>query len=289
MNLKKLNEKETELYIYGLISKKDFIDAWFGTGRDKTEALGLKDALEQVDTPNLTVRINSKGGDVDQGLAIYSLLSTFKGHVKTVVDGFACSIASVIFMAGEERIVPENGVLLIHNAWTSATGDSNAMKKTAEDLEKVTQPSIDIYTKKTNLSEKEIKALMDKETWITSKEAFEWGFSTSQTREGEYQQSIEADVVHHLVVQNKELQEKITELSKIKTPKGIVLQENNEELIKSIEQAVQMATKETILQLDKELDNLMEGNPREEPIGLFHNEKDSWESFFNTKNKKEGI
>lgn len=285
MNLKKLNEKETELYIYGLISKKDFIDAWFGTGRDKTEALGLKDALEQVDTPNLTVRINSKGGDVDQGLAIYSLLSTFKGHVKTVVDGFACSVASVIFMAGEERIVPENGVLLIHNAWTSATGDSNTMKKTAEDLEKVTQPSIDIYTKKTNLSEKEIKALMDKETWITSKEAFEWGFSTSQTREGEYQQSIEADVVHHLVIQNKELQEKITELSKIKTPKEITLQENNEGLIKSIEQAVQEATKKTILQIDNEIDKLFKGNPKEEPIGLFNNQEriDSWESFFNTK------
>ncbi len=211
LNFNKVNENETELYIYGDIRKKDWIDSWFGTGQDTTDAFSLKNALLAVDTPNLTVRINSYGGSVSEGLAIYSLLSEFKGHLKTIVDGFACSAASVIFMAGEERVVPENGLLMIHNAWSYAEGDANVMKKMAEDLEKITQPSVNIYTSKTNLSEKEIKEKMDKEEWITSQEAFEWGFSTTQTR-NEAKQALEANYMFKLVSKLKEKDKTIESL-----------------------------------------------------------------------------
>lgn len=211
LNFNKVNENETELYVYGDIRKKDWIDEWLGTGQDATDAYSLKDALAIVDTPNLTVRINSYGGSVSEGLAIYSLLSEFKGHLKTIVDGFACSAASIIFMAGKERVVPENGLLMIHNAWTEARGDSNVMKKVAEDLEKITQPSLNIYVSKTNLSEEEIKEKMDREEWITSQEAYEWGFSTTQTRKDDAMQSLEADFVYNLVMKNKELQKTIEE------------------------------------------------------------------------------
>lgn len=207
LNFKKISETETELYIYGDIRKKNLIERWLEIQSDATDAFSLKDALCAVDTPNLTVRINSYGGSVSEGLAIYSLLSDFKGHLKTIVDGFACSAASVIFMAGEERVVPENGLLMIHNAWTEARGDSNAMRKVAEDLEKITRPSLDIYTNKTNLTEEEIKEKMDNEEWITSKEAYEWGFSTSQVKK-EAQQALEADFVYNIVMKNKELQSK---------------------------------------------------------------------------------
>lgn len=246
LNFKKVNESETELYVYGDIRKKDWIDRWFGEGEDVTEAFSLKDALALVDTPNLTVRINSYGGSVSEGLAIYSLLSDFKGHVKTIVDGFACSAASVIFMAGAERVVPENGLLMIHNAWTEARGDSNAMKKVAEDLEKITQPSVNIYVNKTGLSEEKIKEMMDREEWITSKEAYELGFSTTQIKKDNTMQSLEADYVFNLVMKNKEMQSKIEELVNEKT-KNLL----NEKLEKEPDQ------------------NQIKG--------------DSWESFFNTK------
>ncbi len=213
LRFKKVNEQETELYIYGDVRRKDIIERWFGLeDQERTDAFTLKDALAQVDTPNLTVRINSYGGDVAEGLTIYSLLSEFKGHLKTIVDGFACSAASVIFMAGQERVVPENGLLMIHNAWTEAKGDSNVMKKVAEDLEKITQPSLNIYTRKTKLSEKEIKEKMDREEWITSQEAYEWGFSTTQERKNEYMQALEADFVYDLVMKNKSLQKEVKEL-----------------------------------------------------------------------------
>ena len=195
----KIDDQTTEMYIYGDIRKKNIIERWLNIPSEATDAFTLKDAINTVDTPNLVVRINSYGGDVAEGLAIYSLLSSFKGHLTTIVDGFACSAASVIFMAGQTRIVPEQGLLMIHNAWSYAEGDSNTMKKMAEDLEKITQPSVNIYTSKTKLSEEEIKEKMDKETWITSKEAFEWGFATS----------IECNFVHNLVMKVKELESEL--------------------------------------------------------------------------------
>lgn len=212
LNFRKVNEQETELFIYGPIQKKDWIDNWLGTGNDKTDAFSLKDALQSVDTDKLTVRINSYGGSVSEGLAIYSLLKDFKGHLTTIVDGFACSAASIIFMAGQERVVPENGLIMIHNAWTEARGDSNAMKKMAEDLEKITQPSVNIYSLKTGLSEETVKELMDRETWITSQEAFELGFATTQTKNNEAQQALEADFVYNLVMKNKKMQKVLENL-----------------------------------------------------------------------------
>ena len=204
----KIDDQNTEMYIYGDIRKKNIIEKWLNIQSEATDAFTLKDAINLVDTPNLVVRINSYGGDVAEGLAIYSLLSNFKGHLTTIVDGFACSAASVIFMAGETRIVPEQGLLMIHNAWSYAEGDSNAMKKMAEDLEKITQPSVNIYTSKTKLSEEDIKEKMDRETWITSKEAFEWGFATSIER-NEAKQSLECNFVHNLVMKVKELETEI--------------------------------------------------------------------------------
>lgn len=210
LNFRKVDEQTTELYIYGSIRKKDWIDGWLGTGKEKTDAFSLKDAIAQIDTSNLVVRINSYGGEVAEGLAIYSLLSDFKGNLKTIVDGFACSAASVIFMAGKERVVPENGLLMIHNAWSYAEGDSNAMKKMAEDLEKITQPSVNIYVNKTGLTEEKVKEMMDRESWITSKEAYELGFSTTQTK-NEPMQALEANFIYNLVMQNKDLQNQIEE------------------------------------------------------------------------------
>lgn len=204
----KIDDQTTEMYIYGDIRKKNIIERWLNIPSEATDAFTLKDAINTVDTPNLVVRINSYGGDVAEGLAIYSLLSSFKGHLTTIVDGFACSAASVIFMAGQTRIVPEQGLLMIHNAWSYAEGDSNTMKKMAEDLEKITQPSVNIYTSKTKLSEEEIKEKMDKETWITSKEAFEWGFATSIER-NEAKQSLECNFVHNLVMKVKELESEL--------------------------------------------------------------------------------
>ena len=145
------------------------------------------------------------GGSVSEGLAIYNLLNDFKGNVTRIVDGFACSAASVVFMAGDKRIVPESGLLMIHNAWGVAEGDSNAMKKYAEDLEKITQPSVNIYVSKTGLSEEKVKEMMDKETWITSAEALKLNFATAIEKD-DANQSLENHYLYKMVMKLKELE-----------------------------------------------------------------------------------
>lgn len=203
----KTDEINTDLYIYGEIRKMDLWDMVFGDDETRVDAYNFKDALDKIETPNLTVRINSMGGSVSEGLAIYNLLSDFKGNLTTIVDGFACSAASVIFMAGAKRIVPESGLLMIHNAQFGGGvyGDSNALKKAAEDLEKITQPSINIYVSKTGLEETKIKEMMDKETWITSQEALELGFATTIEKD-DAKQSLESHYLHNMVMRLKELE-----------------------------------------------------------------------------------
>ncbi len=268
--LVKKSETETELYIYGPIEERTVGDVFWETGQDKVGAFSLKELLKNIDTPNLTVRINSYGGNVSDGLAIYSLLSEFKGHLKTIVDGFACSAASVVFMAGEERVVPESGLLMIHNAWGEVTGDSNAMKKASEDLAKITQPSLDIYVKKTKLSEKELKEKMDREEWITSQEAYEWGFSTTMEKKGEYMQALEADFVHGLVIKNKELQKQVEELKSQEKGSTDVIKE----AVRELEQANEKMLKE-----------LLDVKSKVEPTKILDTsiKEDSWESFFSAK------
>lgn len=208
MQLHKIDDTKSEILIYGEIRKKSFWEYYLGDEKSdptRTGAYEFSDMLKSVETPNLTVRINSMGGSVSEGLSIYNLLSEFDGELTTIVDGFACSAASVIFMAGKKRIVPESALLMIHNAWSYASGDSNAMRKAAEDLEKITQPSVNIYVTKTGLEESVVKEMMDKESWITSNEAYDLGFATTLEK-NEAQQSLSDQYLRKLIMENKELQ-----------------------------------------------------------------------------------
>lgn len=200
MQFVKKNDNLTELYIYGDIRSPGFLESLLGKKNPRrTDSFDFKEELKKVDTENLLVRINSYGGSVSEALAIYNQLQNFPGIVTTMVDGFACSAASVIFMAGKNRVVPESGLLMIHNASSSAAGDYRDLKKAAEDLEKIQQPSVDIYISKTGLSEDKVRELMDEETWINSKMAFELGFATTLEKNDEATQAIEARFLTKMV------------------------------------------------------------------------------------------
>lgn len=155
------------------------ITSWAWEELGEVSAVNLSKQLEALgDVDQIDVYINSYGGEVAEGLAIYNALKRHKAKVTTYCDGFACSIASVIFMAGDERIMNESSLLMIHNAWTYAVGNSEELRKQADDLEKITQASVEAYKSHSSLSEKEIKKLMDEETWILPTEALEYGFAT---------------------------------------------------------------------------------------------------------------
>ncbi|MBR3592160.1 MAG: Clp protease ClpP [Clostridia bacterium] len=150
---------------------------WF---EGDVSASNLSRQLEELtDVTEINVYINSYGGEVAEGLAIYNALKRHKAKVNTYCDGFACSIASVIFMAGEERVMGESSLLMIHNAWSYVCGNADEMRKQAEDLDKITQASVIAYKSHSTLSEEEIKELLDNETWLLPEEALEYGFATS--------------------------------------------------------------------------------------------------------------
>lgn len=171
-SMEKVNQTAT-ITIYGDICSW----AWEELGEMSSNILSKQ--LEALgDVNEIHVFINSYGGEVAEGLAIYNALKRHNAKVITYCDGFACSIASVIFMAGDERVMNEASLLMIHNAWTYAMGNSAELRKQADDLEKITQASVEAYKAHSSLSEEEIKALMDAESWILPEEAFSYGFAT---------------------------------------------------------------------------------------------------------------
>lgn len=204
--LTNVSEDSATLYIYGDITSIK----WF---ENDVCVYDLAKEIGDLNGKALTVRINSYGGEVAEGLAIYNLLKSYAGEVTTICDGFACSAASVVFMAGAKRIMPRSSLLMIHNAWTRASGDADDLRKAAEDLEKITQPSVEIYTSVSNLDADEIKAMMDAETWIDADEALDFGFATEISEEAAMQ-SLEDGILAKTVFKNKQLEKRIKELEK---------------------------------------------------------------------------
>ena len=187
-------EKEADLIIFGDIT------SYAGTESD-VSAYNLSMKLATLEADTINVHINSYGGEVAEGLAIYNRLKQHNAKIKTYCDGFACSIASVIFMAGDERVMSNASTLMIHNPWTWISGNAAELRKTAEDLDKLAQASVNAYLGSVTLSEEEIKKLMDEETWILPDEALEYGFATAVTgakAQEKYSQSVRRIILQKL-------------------------------------------------------------------------------------------
>lgn len=174
--VKNKKKREAELTIFGDITSYAYEEL------GQTSSYNLSKQLQGLtDIDTINVHINSYGGEVAEGLAIYNSLKNHKAKVKTYCDGFACSIASVIFMAGDERIMSNASLLMIHNAWSYVQGNAEQLRKQADDLDTITQASINAYMNHIKISEEELRELLNKETWLDWKEAYEKGFATKVT------------------------------------------------------------------------------------------------------------
>lgn len=160
-----------ELVIYSDIGPEE----WGGVSAQAIKA--KLDAMKGAG--EITVRINSPGGDVFDGFAIYNLLAQHPAKVHVKIDGWAASAASVIAMAGDTIEIAANALMMIHNPWTMAIGDSEAMLKTASLLEQIKGSIVTTYKNKSALSEEEISTLMDAETWFDAEGALNAGLVTS--------------------------------------------------------------------------------------------------------------
>ena len=165
-------DQKADIYIFGDITSWPYDES-------DVSSYGLSRQLESLQgVDEITVRINSYGGEVAEGIAIYNALRNCPAKVITECAGFACSIASVIFMAGDERIMNEASLLMIHNAWSRCAGNADEHRKEADDLDTVTQLSKQIYLAATDLDDAELSEWMDAETFIDAETALARGFAT---------------------------------------------------------------------------------------------------------------
>lgn len=163
------SDEERTLYLNGVISE----ETWWG---DEVTPKMFKDEL-LAGTGDITVWINSPGGDVFAAAQIYNMLMEYTGKVNVKIDGLAASAASVIAMAGGDVYMSPVSMLMIHNPSTIAIGDSEEMLRAKALLDEVKESIINAYELKTGLSRTKLSHLMDAESWMNANKAIELGFA----------------------------------------------------------------------------------------------------------------
>ena len=174
-SMKAKANQEAEIDLYGEIGEGMFSD---GIGAkqfsDDLKALG--------DVKHITCHVNSPGGSVFEGVAIYNQLKMHAAKVTCVVDGLAASIASVICMAGDTIIMPENAMMMIHDPWSMVVGNADELRKTADVMDKIKESLVMAYMGKCNLPEDKVRQMMTDETWMNGNDALENGFCDECTK-----------------------------------------------------------------------------------------------------------
>lgn len=250
--------REATINIYGDITSWEWLES-------DVSSYTLSKELEGLDVDRINVHINSYGGEVAEGVAIYNTLKDKKAKVVTYCDGFACSIASVIFMAGDERVMADASLLMIHNAWTRCRGNANEMRKAADDLDIINDLAVKAYMSSINITQEELKQLMDNESFISSDDAFAKGFATSISKEESegYSQSAKKQIAQMLMKQPAEPVVDYEQLSKALLKNGGEISE----------------ARKVIQELLSKMKSL-EPEPETEPSQL-------WNGFFNAILKEE--
>ena len=169
LQIKNSTETSCDLYFYG-----DIVDSWWGAWDDMDQyPESIKNFLDEAKGKDINIYINSGGGSVFSGMAIYNMLKRHQGYKTVYVDGLAGSIASVIALAGDKVIIPSNAYMMIHKPWCGLHGNSTELREMADTLDKIEEGILNVYNE--NLAENAdievVKAMVNAETWLTGDEA----------------------------------------------------------------------------------------------------------------------
>lgn len=160
-----------DIYIYDIIGE----DWWSGEGMSaKKFRKTLADCGSQKE---VNIYIDSPGGNVFDGLAIYNQIKRHKAAFNVIIDGMAASAASIIAMAGDKITMAQNAFMMIHNAWSIAMGNADDMRKVADELDKISGELAETYVSRTGQDRTRINDMMNAETWMTANEALDFGFA----------------------------------------------------------------------------------------------------------------
>lgn len=177
ISVKNKSATTAEIILYGAIGA-----SWF---EDSITAKAFSEEIKKLEptVKDITVRINSPGGDVFDGITIYNRLKQHPAKVTVIIDGLAASIASIIALAGDEIIMSEGALYMIHLPWTMAAGNRNDLDNTIDRLIDVENQLVSIYSNKTKMSKNEIRAMLEKETWLDASQTVEMGFADKTAEE----------------------------------------------------------------------------------------------------------
>lgn len=185
----KATNNVAQIDIFGdIVSEK-----WFD---EETSATSFRDALKELgDVSTINLSINSGGGSVFDGIAIYNMLKSHKATVNVYVEGLAASIASVIAMAGDTITMRSGSMMMVHMPWTLSQGNAEEMRKTADTLEKTGDSIVDIYSERTGISPDDIRNIMNDETWLSAEEAVEQGWATKLDKKEAVMNSVPKEIL----------------------------------------------------------------------------------------------
>lgn len=207
------DKRTADLFIFGEIT------SWRWLDEDVSASSFQKDleGIGQVDT--LNIHINSCGGDVFEGIAIFNLIKQYNAIKNVYIDGIAGSIASVIAMAGDNIYMSNTSIIMIHNCRTWASGNAEDLRKTADDMDKVMKALKNAYLAKVNIKEERLQELLDEESYLTADECLEMGFCSEIIEYDEEEQALSASSkgYYNLVMQIKELKKQKAKSEEIET------------------------------------------------------------------------
>ena len=206
--------KVLNLYLYGEITE-DWYDWWSGQIVESTTSANyVRKAIDEAgDVDEINVYINSIGGSVAEGNAIYNILKRSNAKVTTYVDSFAYSVASVIAMAGEKVVMPSNTTMMIHNAMMRCFGNSAELRQAAENLDKINEASCNTYLIKAGekLTREKLNELLDKETFFTADEALAYGLCDEVIDPVETSESDSKEIVEQALENKNPVAKKVIE------------------------------------------------------------------------------
>ena len=169
-----------DMYIYGYV-EPDSYDWWTDEViESETSANHFRSELAKYpDIQQINIYINSYGGSVFEGTAIYNQLKRHPAQKTVYVDGFACSIAAVIAMAGDKVVMPKNTLMMIHDAWNVVIGNARELRKAADDLDVIMEANRQAFLQKAGdkLTEENLIEMMASETWLTAEQCIEYGLA----------------------------------------------------------------------------------------------------------------
>lgn len=174
-------DEKAVVYLAGDIVDERPLDWWTGEPMegDYITPKEVREIFEKIEEDEIELHINSYGGSVFASISIFNYLKSLGKNITTINDGICASGASLIFMVGDARIMPENTMLMIHRASTFAWGNCNELREQADVLEKLDNSTVMAnYKNHFNGTDDELMELIDKETWLTANECLEKGFCT---------------------------------------------------------------------------------------------------------------